>query len=129
MRLPTVHLNGSHPDSLRLANRTASNAVRAAINALCEAAPHGRDYYPQGDGTFTEAQAEHQARVAALTAVYEDLRRIERSLLNQHRTSYRQQLVEARELREQDDAERDEMDACSRMQDEQEAAQAAEEGA
>lgn len=130
MRLPTVHLNGTHPDNLRRSNRAAAAAVREALARLAEAAPHGRDYYPQGDGAFAEAQAEHQARVAVLTAVYDDLMKITQRCALQQRTRYRRQLDEQRELDAQDDAERDEMDACSRMQDEQEAAQAAsEEGA
>jgi hypothetical protein len=71
--LPTIHLNGTSRDALAESYANAGGAVRAALNALVEAAPNARDYYPQGGDAFTAAAAEHNARCAALRKVLEEL--------------------------------------------------------
>jgi hypothetical protein len=44
-----------------------------AIDKLSEAGPNGRDYYPQGDDAFREAQKEHASRLQRLQSVYKEL--------------------------------------------------------
>jgi hypothetical protein len=81
MTLPTVHLNGTSGDDLLLANREARRAVRVAYDALRETAPHGRDYYPQGDDAIQHAVDEYRSRLAALQGVMTELDAIARHLL------------------------------------------------
>jgi hypothetical protein len=76
MRTPTVHLNGTSKAELERLNYEAYKAVNAAIDALCNACPNGRDYYPQGNQAISEAMQEHQNRINALFAVKTDLEAI-----------------------------------------------------
>lgn len=71
--IPTVHLNGTDGDTLLNRVADASNAVYAAIAALCEAGPNSRDYYPQGSDVALAAQREHEARIKSLRAICADL--------------------------------------------------------
>lgn len=70
---PTIHHNGSSVQSLCEANDAAREALRRAITALEQAAPHERDYYPQGPNTGRLAQAEHRARIDKLVSVQREL--------------------------------------------------------
>jgi hypothetical protein len=76
MILPTVHLNGTSRDALRLQYATASRAVGEAVLALEEAYPNARDYYVQGADAFSIASREHSARVRTLRDMRADLDRI-----------------------------------------------------
>lgn len=69
MKIPTIHLNGSSRERLVEGYCDASNAIRKAMDVLQEHSPHGRDYYPQGDGAFAAASDEHRARVRKLDEV------------------------------------------------------------
>jgi hypothetical protein len=73
MRTPSIHLNGTSRQALFEAYSEASSAVRRAISATVAAAPHARDYYPQGEGAFAQAQAEHVVRMGKLAAVRDEL--------------------------------------------------------
>lgn len=83
MRTPTIHLNGTSGGELLDKNSKALDAVQAAIEALCAAAPHGRDYYVQGASATTEVLREHNARLEKLMAVREELRTIVEAILDQ----------------------------------------------
>lgn len=61
--LPTVHLNGTSVESLLEQNEQVQRALRATLEAMSLAAPHGRDYYPQGNEALGKALEEHKARV------------------------------------------------------------------
>lgn len=76
MTIPTVHLNGTAKDRLIETLCAASNALDAAYEALKEAAPNGRDYYPQGPGAMEAAQNEHMARLRAVDAVKGEIDRL-----------------------------------------------------
>jgi hypothetical protein len=76
MIVPTVHLNGSGRKSLLDGLERAGSALHEAIKALDDIAPNGRDYYPQGEGAFKQASAEHQVRVARLAGVLHELSQI-----------------------------------------------------
>ena len=75
MTAPTVHLNGTGADDLAAGYRTAYQALDEAINVVHKAtAPHARDYYVQRDpNAASTAQEQHQARIAALLAVRDEL--------------------------------------------------------
>ncbi len=78
MMLPIIHHNGSGKDSLLEAAIDATNAVRVATEKLIACSPHGRDYYPYVEvagqrPAIYVAMDEHQAMVAKLRAVHEEL--------------------------------------------------------
>jgi hypothetical protein len=73
MIIPTIHLNGTPKDRLLEQNIEAGQALRVAIDKLSEAGPNGRDFYPQGDDAFREAQKEHISRLQRLQSVYKEL--------------------------------------------------------
>ncbi len=76
MTLPTIHLNGTSKLTIMTEIGAAMDAVECAITALKKAAPHGRDYYPQGPGTYVKATEEHLARMDKLVAVSYELGQI-----------------------------------------------------
>ncbi len=74
--LPTVHLNGTSRQELLQQFLAARTALRAARDAMCAAAPNGRDYYVQNTGAFSIARDQHTERlqrIEALIAEYETL--------------------------------------------------------
>lgn len=73
MQKPTIHLNGSGRENLANQLRFAAEELDRAMVALRRAAPHGRDYYPQGDEAINVAISEHEARLAKLQSVHADL--------------------------------------------------------
>lgn len=76
MRKPTIHPNGSGRAALYSGYEAAVLALDVAIDAAAQTAPHGRDYYPQGDEAIDEAVAEHQDRLRKLHAVKEELEKL-----------------------------------------------------
>ena len=76
--LPTIHLNGSCPSHLLEEYTAALSAVVSAREALAKCSPNARDYYPQGDAAGRLALSEHMARLSALDAVADDLRKLAR---------------------------------------------------
>jgi hypothetical protein len=85
MMKPTIHLNGTSRDELLRQLTTAGGALRKAIGALSDAAPHGRDYYPQGSSAITKATAEHVSRLSRLQSVYEELEALAEHVANVER--------------------------------------------
>jgi hypothetical protein len=58
MRIPTIHLNGTSGAQL-VADWRAIAKASTTLTLLLESTPvNARDYYPQGDGAFAEAQAD-----------------------------------------------------------------------
>ncbi len=82
MRKPTVHLNGTSRRELENQLTEAGSAVYLAMRKLNEAAPNARDYYPQGEGVFSEAMREHAARMTKLADVYRDLSDLLEAVIN-----------------------------------------------
>ena len=80
---PTIHLNGSSPERLRDGYRNARRALHKAMEAINEAAPNGRDYYPQGENAFNVAAKEHYERVARLKETLEELNALEEHVQDQ----------------------------------------------
>jgi CRISPR/Cas system-associated exonuclease Cas4 (RecB family) len=80
MIFPTVHRNGTSKIDLEQQYYSAIDALRAALKALDNATPNGRDYYPQGAGVINQAIIEHGKRVqmvhkvmTEMQEVYEDI--------------------------------------------------------
>lgn len=74
MVFPSVHLNGTSKDALREQAVEACEALEAALKKMAEAAPHGRDYYPQGEVLVVQAQVEHRFRMQAVEQVASEYR-------------------------------------------------------
>lgn len=74
--LPTIHLNGTSLAALAEANDRAHYALLTAIAKLAEAAPNGRDYYPQSPEALYKAQDEHWDRINRLQSVTKELEQI-----------------------------------------------------
>lgn len=72
MVLPT---DGEHGPLVR-----AGEAVGAAIGDLAECAPHGRDYYVQGDDAYAKARDEHLSRIARLQSVLDEIKVLARQV-------------------------------------------------
>lgn len=83
MLVPTIHLNGSSGERLLEQYAAAADAVRKAIDMLCDVDFNARDYYVQGSEVPQAAQREHLARIASLKQVREDLFKIVEGIQNQ----------------------------------------------
>lgn len=73
MITPTVHLNGTSAEELGRQFRAVYSRVGIALIALRDATPNGRDYYVQSPDAFSKAMREHEARLAALVQLREDM--------------------------------------------------------
>ena len=79
--VPTVHLNGTSRAALLHGYTEAIAKIDEAVTAVRAAAPHGRDYYPQGEDAGITAMREHTARVRKLLDVSAELTIIAESLV------------------------------------------------
>jgi hypothetical protein len=82
LTVPTVHLNGTGETGLVEPLRAAYAAIRDALGALNEAAPHGRDYYLT-TGAYERARDEHLDRVRRLESVGDELIALAREIQKQ----------------------------------------------
>jgi hypothetical protein len=71
--IPTVHMNGTAGEELRDQYAAAAEALRKALDAVCDAGPNARDYYVQGPDASLAAQREHEARVKTLKTMRDEL--------------------------------------------------------
>lgn len=69
MSHPTIHLNGTSIEVLYEQQIAVSHACRALLRALENAAPNGRDYYPQGDEAFRAATEQHMQHMRSVEAL------------------------------------------------------------
>ncbi len=76
MTLPTIHLNGTGPDTLLEGYLGAYRALDAADAALRSVEFNARDYYVQGPSAFQAAQAERLQQFEAINKVKRELMRI-----------------------------------------------------
>jgi len=74
LTMPSVHLNGTSYSGLLNPMERAVEAVGKAVEAVAECAPHGRDYYLQGDEAFAKARSEHLSRISRLQGVLEEVK-------------------------------------------------------
>lgn len=73
---PTIHLNGTSKEDLLGQFSSSYTAVKDAVRVLCRNAPYGRDYYPQGIGSYESARDQHNDRVARLEAVANEIEQL-----------------------------------------------------
>lgn len=73
LTIPTIHYNGSGRARLLEQIRAAHDAADLLAKSLQEMAPHGRDYYPQGDTAFASARVEHQIRTTKVKSILDEL--------------------------------------------------------
>ena len=73
MILPTIHLNGTSKEQLLAPWHTTVHLLQKAQKSLQEAAPNGRDYYPQGAEAMRQAEAEHLTRMMRLEQLIKEL--------------------------------------------------------
>jgi hypothetical protein len=67
--VPRVHYCGTPGSVLLASTLRAADAVRDAMTALAAAAPHARDYRPQGEKAYTWAHVSHSEQLDALSSV------------------------------------------------------------
>lgn len=80
LTVPSVHMNGTSFAGLYDPLVLAGSDISAAISTLTESAPHGRDYYLQGEGAYAKARDEHLSRVARLQSVLDELKVLARQV-------------------------------------------------
>jgi hypothetical protein len=73
MEKPSIHRNGSSPESLIAGYSLVLEKLVETIRALEAEPPNARDYYPQGTNKFGLAVHEHKTRVEALCKVRYEL--------------------------------------------------------
>ena len=73
MQAPLVHLGGTSKANLLNDLGNASYALLQAEEALCLAAPNGRDYYPLGPSAIQIAEQEHKSRLDRLKAIKKEI--------------------------------------------------------
>lgn len=83
LMVPTVHLNGSDPERLIAACLDASRALSEALDKMLAFDVHARDFYVQGEGAFSKARIQNEARFAAVGKVRADLLEIAEKIQEQ----------------------------------------------
>ena len=73
LMVPTIHMNGTSRESLIEQLCNAVDAMHDAGKLLAAAAPNGRDYYPQGNDAIYKASKDHEARMASLRKIIDEL--------------------------------------------------------
>jgi hypothetical protein len=63
MTLPTVHLNGTSRDELVRQQKAVIGQAWALREALHDAMPNGRDFYPHGPDVINEAVQKHREKL------------------------------------------------------------------
>ncbi len=83
LTVPTVHLNGTSFAGLYDPMVRAVEEVAGAVAALAECAPHGRDYYLQGEDAYAKAREEHLSRLNRLQSVLDEVKVLARQVKKQ----------------------------------------------
>lgn len=76
MILPTIHLNGTSREELQRQAEAAVRALDDAIARMSDAAPNGRDYYPQGPDVIRTVAREHSERIGQLKRMRDDMMKL-----------------------------------------------------
>lgn len=86
--LPTLNLNGTSYDELVRQQEHVITKINEALEAMSDAAPHGRDFIPVGHRTseeiLTGARQEHLARMLQLTQTRDAHAKILQHLVEAH---------------------------------------------
>ena len=76
IQIPVVHLNGTSKEELLRLYDDAFTKLESAYQALKQAAPNGRDYYPMSPFAIAGAQNDHQNRLRLIDSVKHELEEI-----------------------------------------------------
>jgi hypothetical protein len=79
--LPTIHLNATGRPELVSQLVKAYTQLDLALEKMAQAAPHGRDYYPQDKGeilgpTFLAAAEAHRVRMHKVKEVRDEIEQL-----------------------------------------------------
>lgn len=66
---PHIHLNGTSAERLVDGLIAVADKLEEAYQALREAAPNGRDYYPLGREAMDAAERQHERRLRAIDEI------------------------------------------------------------
>jgi len=80
---PVINLNGTSANSLVEEYKTASHALREAINAVQNITVHGRDFQTAADGLYQKARDEQIARLRKLEEVQAELESLREQVYEQ----------------------------------------------
>ena len=67
---PTIHMNGTAPETLRDEYLAVAHSIRDAVKKAEGMDFNGRDYYPQGDAAWQQAKEEHHKRINDLNVIW-----------------------------------------------------------
>lgn len=73
MVAPTINNNGDNGEALLERHKEARRAIEAAIKAMREIAPHGRNYQTQPDSCLRFASEAYHLRLQALQEISSDV--------------------------------------------------------
>ncbi len=79
---PTIHLNGTSKEELLDKLTGALTTLNSALNAVALTAPHGRDYYLQGENAHAQARGQHNDRLRRLEEIRNEILFIVRRINN-----------------------------------------------
>lgn len=82
LMIPTIHTNGTSKEELVKQVQDSLTQLNVAIASLIDAAPHGRDYYPQGPDAYKQAALQHEDRVSRIKSVYAELESLLESIVD-----------------------------------------------
>lgn len=82
---PMIHLNGTSKDVLAKQYNDAATVLRGALQAVDDAAPNARDYYPMGDAATLQAVREHAERLKKIRSVLEEMTELRDPCIDQGR--------------------------------------------
>lgn len=85
MITPTIHMNGTSANELLDQLQTADMKLREAYEALCQSAPHSRDYYVQKGypKSYETAREAHFSRLQAVDGVRKQLHELANAIQDQ----------------------------------------------
>ena len=69
---PIVHLNGTGKGDLEQVRLDVYDALGAALDALRQMAPNGRDYYPE-PGRMDRAVEQHERRMRMISGLQDEI--------------------------------------------------------
>ena len=83
IQIPVVHLNGTGKEELLKFYDDAFTKLESAYQALKQAAPNGRDYYPISAFAIAGAQNDHQNRLRLIDSVKDEIELIMKGIDDQ----------------------------------------------
>lgn len=76
LMLPSVNLNGTSKEELVAGYAKAHEAIMAALDAVAETSPHGRDFQTCEPGEHSVAMHQHLDRLMMLNTLAEEMEQL-----------------------------------------------------